>query len=314
MGYIFDALNQSNAGPQGRDDSGAPGLPGDAADPIDEVFGKFKAPPPPAWNPDADSSAGPATAAPDAIPISTPLAGVTPEVLEGIDDRIVALTEPATVMAEEYRSIRTSLLARWQQRRNLVHTISSATPQEGKTITSLNLGFIFAELRNRRTLVIEADLRLPQFEVLLSLPSSPGLVGVLEGEADLKSAVLRVGSLDILPAGRALNDKAVQLLSSAAMPSLLARVREKYDHVIIDTPPVLEMADAGILGAMSDDVLLVARLERTPRDLVERAIRTLGGYNAPVAGVIATDQKHCRHHNYYKHNSRDGKYYHKKAA
>ena len=125
-------------------------------------------------------------------------------------------------MAEEYRSIRTGILARWQQKRNLVHTITSATPQEGKTLTSLNLGFSFSELRNRKTIVIEADLRLPQFAKLLGLPESPGLVGVLEDGADWEKALCKVGpnGLDLLQAGRRVHDQAVQLLSGATMVSL----------------------------------------------------------------------------------------------
>ena len=239
-----------------------------------------------------------------------------------LDDRIVMLTDPASVMGEEYRAIRTSILARWQNRRHVIHTITSATPQEGKTITSLNLGLSFSELRNRRTIVIEADLRLPQFANLLGLADSPGLTDLLEEKAELSACIHTVcdAALHVLPAGRVAGNASVQLLSSPVTPALLQKLRRLYDHVIIDTPPVVELADAGILGAMSDDVLLIARMNRTPRPMVEQAVRILKSYNTAVAGLIATDHHHG-HGGYYKYGYRNryryrysGRYYHKRAA
>ena len=229
-----------------------------------------------------------------------------PEDESCIDDRLVALIKPASLMSEEYRSIRTGILARWEHKRHLVHTITSATPQEGKTITSLNLGLSFAELRNRRTIVVEADLRLPQFTSLLSLNDQPGMVGLLEAKVELSDAILELGdtNLHVIVAGGRANDQAVQLLHSTRFVTLIQQLRQRYDHVIIDTPPVVELADAGIIGAMSDDVQLIVRMGRTPKPLVEQAIRTLGSYNAPVAGLIATDQTRHRGRYYYKYGYR----------
>ena len=99
--------------------------------------------------------------------------------------------------------------------------------------------------------------------------------------------------MHLIPAGRRVGNDAVQMLSSSPMGTLLRTLRGKYDHVIIDTPPVIELADAGIVGAQSDDVLMIVRMGRTPKTMIEQAIRTLSSYNAPVAGLIATD--HQRH-------------------
>jgi capsular exopolysaccharide synthesis family protein len=213
--------------------------------------------------------------------------------LKKMDDRIVMLTEPGSQFAEEYRSIRTSLLARWQNKRNLSHVITSATPQEGKTITSLNLGLTLAELRSRRTIIVEADLRLPAFAKLLKLEDGPGLVNYLRGEVTLEEATQRVGDdgAYLLAAGDRAFDDAVSLLSSSRMQALLEHLRQRFDHVVIDTPPVIELADAGVLGGLSDEVLLIARMRRTSSRLIDQAIQTLGSYNAPVGGVIATDHR-----------------------
>jgi capsular exopolysaccharide synthesis family protein len=299
MGYVFDAISQ--------DDDRSGRKPADAM---------------PAMAPRLDEPTlrlgGPSVHEHEP---AEPTAELTPAQLARLDERLVALTEPQGLMAEEYRAIRTGLLARWQNKKHLVHTITSATPQEGKTITSLNLGLSFSELRNRRTLVIEADLRLPQFGKLLDLKEGPGLVHVLRGETDVESTIQRIDEIgmDVIPAGTRAQNDAVQLLSSNRMSQLLNQFRQRYDHVILDTPPVVELADAGILGAQSDDVLLIVRMERTPKSLVEQAIRTLESYNAPVAGMIATDQKrHLRRYYYYRYGYRY-RYsyyhrYHKQAA
>lgn len=210
-----------------------------------------------------------------------------------IDDRVVLLVSPASAIAEEYRAIRTALMARWQQKRHLVHTITSAVPREGKTLTALNLGLSFAELRNRKTLVIEGDLRTPSMSSLLSLPDTPGLVGVLTGVCEPGDAVIRVGGnkLCVLPAGIATSDSAVQLLSSSELAELIQRVRTIFDHVIIDTPAVLELADAGILGALSDEVILVSRMHRTSRTIIDQAMQSLSSYNAPVGAMVATNER-----------------------
>lgn len=235
-----------------------------------------------------------------------------PAHMKKLDDRLVTLLQPGSPMAEEYRAIRTSLLARWQHARQLAHTITSATPAEGKTITSLNLGLCFAELRNRRTVVVEADLRLPTFGKLLGLKddSEPGLAAYLRGDAELHEIVTELGKdgLGVITAGGRANEQAVQLLSGKRMTDLLVGLRERFDHVIIDTPPVLELADAGIVGAISDEVLLVARMGWTPRSLMHEAVRSLTSYNAKVAGMIATDQRRTRGQYYSRYGYHYGYY------
>lgn len=227
-----------------------------------------------------------------------------------VDDRLVAMTSPASAMSEEYRAIRTSILARHDNERHLVHTITSATPQEGKTITCVNLGLTFAELRNRKTIIIECDLRLPTFGKLLNCDANrSGLIDYLHGEAKVADIIQQVegSELHIITAGGRVSDEAVQLLSSQRMSHLIQGLRAKYDHVIIDTPPVLQLADAGILGSQSEEVLVVARMRRTPRPLVEQAINTLTSYNAQVNGIIATDNPRSRGRGYgYKYGYRYG--------
>lgn len=317
MGYLFDAIQKSAERPQAPTGPTAP-LEGSASDAsVDEPMNIAA---PRLTLAGVMTEANELPPAPQMPPLESPRSAQSDEgkphlrlaLDKDIDDRLVAALRPSSLMAEEYRSIRTGILARWNHRSHLVHTITSATPQEGKTITSLNMGLIFAELVNRRTIVIEADLRLPQFTKLLKLPKSPGLVGLLHGECSLHEAIREVGPnhLHVIPAGRRADNNAVQLLSSKEMSSLIKTLRSQYDHVIIDTPPVVELADAGILGSQSDDVFLIVRLNRTPKPLIEQAISALASFNAPVAGMLATDQQpHMRrYHSKYGYSYRYSRY------
>lgn len=328
MGSIFDAMNRASRGGYERRlgqrpaDPPADGDPPDGPAP-DEAEADAKQDDPPAADPgfklagDTGEPPDPIPAPGDDGPITAPLdAHQQPSHaasnVKAVDDRLVALSAPSSLMCEEYRAIRTSILARHEHNRHLVHTITSATPQEGKTFTTLNLGLTFAELRNRRSIVVEADLRLPQFAKLLQLSDQPGLIGILSGTCRLSETLIEVGdtNLHMMVAGGRANNRAVQLLHSNRMADLLKVLRDRYDHVIIDTPPVVELADAGILGAMSDDVLMIVRMGRTPEPLVRQAIRTLNSYNAHVAGLVATAQMRNRGRYYYRYGYRYRYRYH----
>lgn len=310
MGYVFDALGRAgDPQPDGPGDEPTPAGRSLSEAALEAALQKRAA-----AADDADADAEPwgdeppaiADAQPELEPESDTVpfpSGASAPIGDpnDFDERLVSIVDPASQMAEEYRGIRTSLLARWEQKRHLVHTITSATPQEGKTITSLNLGLSFAELRNRSVLAVEADLRLPTFAKLLKLDEGKGMVHLLRNEASLEQVIQTVPGtrLKVIPAGERCASEAVQLLSSPRATEVLQALRAKFDHVIIDTPPVTELADAGILGAQSDEVLMIVRMNHTPRPLVEQAIRTLKGYGATIAGVIATDQQRSRHKHYY---------------
>lgn len=219
-----------------------------------------------------------------------------PKRLATLDERLVVWRDALGPLAEQYRVVRTSLLARCQRRRHLAHTVTSALPQEGKTFTTLNLAAALGELPDRTALAVEADLRLPQFRKLLKLGDGPGLGEVLRGQCRHDDVLQPIGSGNtwLLPAGARGDDEAAQLLATPVMAELLVQLRKRFDHVLIDTPPVNAVADAGVIGAMCDEVMLVARMEQTPVPLVRQALQRLTQAQATVAGLIATDAKEHR--------------------
>lgn len=227
--------------------------------------------------------------------------------LNGYSGEIVVYHDRGGLVTEQYRAIRTQILARARNRKLQVHVITSSAPEEGKSVTSLNLGMCFSELRSQRTVVVECDLRRPSFGKLIGRPEAKGLLQVLRGEAELDDVLQPTvfPNLQFIPAGGREPNESTQLLSSPRMVQTLERLRSRYHHIFVDTPPVVTVTDACILGPMADETLLVVRLNFTPGEVVERAKRLLRAANCDIAGMVLT---HMRDHG-SEYNYRYGAYY-----
>lgn len=217
--------------------------------------------------------------------------GQSPAILNGYSSEVVTHHDRGSIITEQYRAIRTQILARGRNRQLQTTVITSASPDEGKTVTTINLGVTFSELRNKKILLIEGDLRQPAFARLLKRNAVPGLLQVLRGEVDNLDQAIHptvYDNLQFIASGGYDAVNSTQLLSSPQWGQLIDRLRDRYDHIFIDTPPVLNVTDSSILGAISDQTVLVVRLNKTPSDVVERAKRLLHASNSEVAGVILT--------------------------
>jgi capsular exopolysaccharide synthesis family protein len=204
----------------------------------------------------------------------------------GVDRNVVALTAPASAAAEQFRTLYFRLERLRRVRPAKVVAITSAVEGEGKTLTALNLALTAARATiDRRVLLVDADLRLGQVAELLGVPNTPGLKEVLEGGAEARDVVRRFQGerLAVVPSGGPAAEP-TQLLASPRMHALLGRIREHFDEAYLDLPPTLPFADAAILGAMADGVLLVIRAGQTPAPQVYQAIEHLAG--APIVGCV----------------------------
>jgi capsular exopolysaccharide synthesis family protein len=196
-----------------------------------------------------------------------------------VDATIVALTAPASVAAEQYRVLYHRLERLRTARPMKVITLTSAVSGEGKSMTAANLALVAAAASpGRRVLLIDADLRRPTQSLLLGVEGRPGLGEFLSGDAALQEVMHRPGgsSLLVLPAG-APREEPGPLIASEPMRLLLEQAREHFEEVYIDAPPVLPVADGGLLAAMADGAILVARAGSTPRALVGQALESLAG-------------------------------------
>jgi len=216
--------------------------------------------------------------------------------LNGYSSQVVVHHDRGSIITEQYRAIRTQILARGRNRKLQVHCVTSSAPQEGKSVTCFNLGVVFSELRNQKTVIIEGDLRRPSFGKLLNRRVTPGLIQLLRGEVDDLDQVLHptvYDNLQFIPAGDRDFTNSTELLSSPRMSQILDRLKDRYDHIFIDTPPVITVTDACILGALADETFLVVRLGKTPAEVVDRSKRLLRASNCEVTGVILT---HMQYH------------------
>lgn len=193
--------------------------------------------------------------------------------------------------SEAFRLLRSSL--KWTQRDGAAKTlaISSALSEEGKTITSANLAVVYA-LEGKRVLLLDCDLRRPRLHKVFRVPRSPGVAQVLRAGLDPATAVRDTSfqGLSFLPAGRD-TDAIADLIGSDRMRALLASLSDHFDMIIIDTPPILAVADAVALGPLVDGVLMVVGAGTTDRHAVEQALSQLASAGARVVGAVLNDSR-----------------------
>jgi succinoglycan biosynthesis transport protein ExoP len=201
---------------------------------------------------------------------------------------VVASYEPHASITECYRALRTSVLLSGNDAPPKVVLVTSALPQEGKTTTSLNLAAVFAQ-KGGRVLLVDADLRRPGIHKPFGIhDSSRGLSTLLTANHGLKDAIIphpRLSNLSLLLAGP-LPPQPAELLESPAMKDALRDWRTRYDHIVIDTPPVLSVTDPVLLATQADLVLLVVRLGETPSEALLQARDLLAQANARSTGVV----------------------------
>jgi succinoglycan biosynthesis transport protein ExoP len=227
-------------------------------------------------------------------------------------EAIGTVAQPFSIGTEAFRMLRTSLI--WSDGADQLKTlmITSAAPGEGKTLTAANLSASFAH-DGLQVLLVDCDVRRPRLHGLFRVPRSPGLHDLLappnvgagstvhslsfsahdsDGVDPLAHALrpTPIRGLTLLSCG-ALPTAASNLLSGVRMRSLLQELNQRFDLVILDTPPVLATADAGILGSLADGVLLVVRAGQTDRSAAQRAYQQLANGGARVVGAVLNDPK-----------------------
>ncbi|MGA8431602.1 MAG: polysaccharide biosynthesis tyrosine autokinase [Candidatus Sulfotelmatobacter sp.] len=225
---------------------------------------------------------------------------------------LVSQARPHSQMAESYRALRTSLLLSNLGAPPRVIMVTSALPQEGKSTTSINTAVVLAQ-KGVQVLLIDADLRRPSIHKTLGMGPRSGLSNVLTGSTTLQQAIAVstvLPNLHILPAGTPPPNPA-ELLASTNMKEVLDELREKYDHIVVDTPPTLSVTDAVVLSPRADAIVLVIRSGQTTKQSLRRARDILMQVNARVSGVLlnAVDLSSPDYYYYYEYKGKYSSYY-----
>lgn len=212
-----------------------------------------------------------------------------PPFRDGVE--LITWQRKPSMIAESFRAVLTSILfSGMNGNRPRVLVLASSSPAEGKTTVVSNLSIALAEI-GQRVLLVDADMRKPRLHEVFDIPNDRGLGTLLEepslAEPGLNGVVRQtfVPGLFLLASGPA-RSSAANLLHSPALGELVARFRREFDMVLIDTPPMLQMPDARVIGRLADAVVLVARAGHTTRDAALAARQRFADDGIPLLGVV----------------------------
>ncbi|MEO8112749.1 MAG: polysaccharide biosynthesis tyrosine autokinase [Phenylobacterium sp.] len=216
------------------------------------------------------------------VPLLSSVAGATDAPIDYVVDK------PLSGFAEAFRSLQASIFHARPGEPVKVVAITSALPGEGKTTTAICLARS-AALQGRRTVVVDCDLRRRTVNRMMPEEPKVGLLEVLNGEATLEQALSldAASGASILPLARTWFTPR-DVFGSAAMDRLLVDLRARYDLVILDTAPILPVADTRVLASKADLLVLLARWRKTPQPAIEAAFRLLRGSGVNIGGVVLT--------------------------
>lgn len=194
--------------------------------------------------------------------------------------------DPRSPLAEAYRRVRANLQFVGVDDGNLSLVVTSSSQSDGKTTVVANLALALAEA-DARTILIDGDLRRPAVATLTGIEGSVGLTTVLSGKARLSDVIQPWGDtqLDILPSG-AIPPNPSELLSSGAMTRLIEELRAEYEVILIDTPPVLAVADATILARLTSGAVVVVDREKSRAPQLRKSIEALGQAGVTLLGLV----------------------------
>lgn len=218
-----------------------------------------------------------------------PYLGMVPEV-DGIDTNTSSAVflhhDPKNVASESIRGLRSNLLFSRAAEKPQIILLTSAKPQEGKTLVTANLAAAMAQ-SGCRTLIIDADMRRPRIHKTLGSGNEAGLANILSGVSAPADVIKRtdIQNLDVITAGPTPPNPS-ELLGSKFMADILEGLRQRYEHIIIDTPPVTAVTDAAILAQYADGVVVISKAFTTPKEMVRTAIENLQKVNSKIFGVV----------------------------
>ncbi|MFH1753646.1 MAG: CpsD/CapB family tyrosine-protein kinase [Candidatus Omnitrophota bacterium] len=213
-----------------------------------------------------------------------------PKAANGVDGRILAYTDNNSTIAEQYRVLRTNLYSFSPEKPIKTILLTSSQSEEGKTLTSVNLAYTLSLDIGKKVILIDSDLRRPAVHKMLGCDRKPGFADILSGKADIEYFLSKpaFGNLHVIPTGTIV-DNPSEMLSSGKIKDLLEILKARFDYIIFDTPPVINVTDASVLGSICDAVFLVVKAGVTPKDMVEESYNMLKRAQAQPKATILTN-------------------------
>jgi protein-tyrosine kinase len=216
-----------------------------------------------------------------AVPAKEPVLQIHREIIsqKDYDPKLVVMSAPDSYESENFKLLRAQIMYAKDRKRPRTIMVTSAMPGDGKTFVSANLAVSIASGIDEHVLLVDCDLRRSSMHKMFGLSSSDGLHEYLTGKRQLSDLLIRtkINKLSLLPAGYPPKNPS-ELLASGAVKSFLEEIRSRYDDriIILDTPPSQVLAEANILSNFVDGIIFVIRADKTPRELIRKAIDGLG--------------------------------------
>jgi capsular exopolysaccharide synthesis family protein len=216
-----------------------------------------------------------------------------------LDGKVIVFHNPRSPESESYRSLRTNILRVNPTNPPRVFLLSSAHPEEGKTITGVNLAITMAEI-GKKTLLVDCDLRRPSVHTVIGMEKEQGLSDILYGAAEWDTMLKFCGveNLGIITSGAVPHNPA-EIIGSDKMKWFLEEAKNAFEIIILDAPCLLAVTDGLILSSLVDGALLIIMAEKTPREAVQRSINMLKDVKGNILGVIFNKVNVHRSHYYY---------------
>jgi capsular exopolysaccharide synthesis family protein len=216
---------------------------------------------------------------------------------------IVTVKSPKSPVTEAYRTLRTNI--QFSSFDNKIQTIvvTSSGPGEGKTTTVSNFAVTLAQ-SGYKTILIDCDQRKPKVHKMFNISNQTGISNILIGETSMEEAIQKteIENLSILPSGTRPPNPA-ELLASTKMQKFINLLKEKYDYIILDAPPIIMVTDAQILSRYADGCLLVVASGEADRHMAAKAKELLQKVDAKILGVVLNklDTSNKGYYGYYYH-------------
>ena len=199
---------------------------------------------------------------------------------------LIALHSPRSTASESYRGIRTNIMFSTAESVPQVILVSSSGPREGKTITAANIAITMAQAGSK-IIILDCDMRRPEIHNLFGATRDRGMSNILVGVDNIGEIIqsTEIPNLDVITSGP-IPPNPSEMLGSKRMESLLVALRKKYDHILIDSPPVTAVTDALVLSKSADGVIMVIRTGDMARQIVKNGIGQFNNVGAHIIGAV----------------------------
>jgi capsular exopolysaccharide synthesis family protein len=216
---------------------------------------------------------------------------------------VVTLNEPRSIAAEQFGILAMEVRHRLGRDTSQAIAITSATGAEGKTMTALNLTVALAKTMDAKVLLVEADLRKPRLHEYIGFRPDKGLSTLLrKPEEPIESYIWKMDGFSVLPGGPALDDP-LRYLTSRHAKNIFARLRQDYQFIVVDTPPIFPIADVKVIADLVDGIVVVVRARQTRREVIEHALENFQASKILGVALNGVNLRQSRYYEAYEYYS-----------